>query len=100
MLIIAIGRFSNWLDVFIRKAYISALCGGDLKKSIRVILNRIMTPEVQKQLSWSGYRTTKPSFEKGYGKIVDAISQTLQEKFKDYNYEVLQKKVSTLLANA
>lgn len=59
-----------------------------------------MDKAVQKELSWSGFRTSKPSFEKKFKKIVDAMNETLKEKYKDYNYDMLKKKVSTLLQNA
>lgn len=59
-----------------------------------------MDKNVQKLLSWSGVRTKKPAFEIKYKRIVDAISQTLMEKFKEFNRDVLKSKVQDLFANA
>ncbi len=71
-----------------------------MKNSIRIILNHIMTKDVQKQLSWSGKGTKKISFELKYKRIVIAMNEVLKEKFMQYNYDDLKKKVSTLLSGA
>lgn len=83
-----------------QKLRISSRCGNNAQKSIRNIIFLIMDKNVQKQLSWSGFRTEKPAFSIIYKRIVDGIVETLQEKFKDYNFDMFQKKVQVLLQNA
>lgn len=83
-----------------QKLHISAFCGSTVPKSVRNILFNLMDKDVQKIFSWSGLRTKKPSFEKDYKRIVDAISETLNEKFMDYNYDMLKNKAITLFNNA
>lgn len=78
-------------------AYIQSFFVTDVQKSIKKALDVIMDKAVQKELSWSGIRTTLPSFELRYKTIVDALNQALKGKFADYNYEVLAKKLQSLL---
>lgn len=70
---------------------------GEVQKSIKKVLDVIMHKDVKKQLSWSGLRTTLPSFELRYKPIVDAMNRALKEKFAEYNYEVLARKLQALL---
>ena len=61
------------------------------------MLDNVVAKSVQKQLSWSGIRTKKPSFEKEYKAIVTAMHFALQSQFKDYNYSIFEAKVQALL---
>lgn len=56
-----------------------------------------MCKNVQRELSWSGLRTTLPSFAIQYKLIVDGMNEALRQKFQDYNFEVLENKLKTLL---
>lgn len=71
-----------------------------MKKSIKKALDIVMDKNVQKQLSWSGLRTTKPSFELEYSRIVQAMKCALEAHYKDYDYHLFQNKIKTLLQGA
>lgn len=79
---------------------VETLCSDDAKKSIKKILDHVISRNVLKQLSWSGKRTTKPSFENVYRRIVRGIHAGLERKFKDFTYSILEKKVQALLQGA
>lgn len=68
--------------------------------SIKIILENIIDPTVQKLLSWSGKGTNKPSIIKKYKEIFDALKEVVSQTYKDYNFDKLKQKVSTLLRNA
>lgn len=74
--------------------------GDDIKKSIKKALDILMVKSVQKKLSWSGLRTTKPSFEMEYKRIVEAMKFALKSRYKDYSYNLFQNKIQTLLQGA
>lgn len=71
-----------------------------MKKNIKKALDILMVKTVQKQLSWSGIRTTKPSFELEYNQVVQVMQFALKEHHTDYDYETLQTKIKTLLQGA
>lgn len=89
------SKWSFW-KVF----YIQSFFGKDVRKNIKFGLGLILEKNVQKLLSWSGLRTTKPSLENWYKPIVKAIDQALKEKFTDYDYSILSTKIQALLQSS
>lgn len=74
--------------------------GKDIKKNIKKTLDLLMVKDVQKKLSWSGLRTKKPSFELKYKRIVQAMQFALKAHHSDYDYDLFQAKIKTLLQGA
>lgn len=59
-----------------------------------------MNRSVQKQLSWSGQQTTKPSFKTQYKGVIDGIHLAMTQNFKDYTMVQGEAKIQTMLKNA
>lgn len=59
-----------------------------------------MVRSLQKQLSWSGFRSSKPSLKLLYKTIVDGIHVAMKENFKDYTIAHGEETVKRLLQNA
>lgn len=88
------NRLNSWFE---KVSYIGSFLGTDLRKSIKTTLDLIVISLVQKKITWSGLRTNKPSFEKEYRIIVEAMGDALKEKFKDYTYVIMTDKLQSLL---
>lgn len=64
-------------------------------------MDAIMTRSVQKQLSWSGKNTKKPSMKLNYKKgIIDGIHVAMNEQFKDYTIVSGEARMQRILQNA
>lgn len=63
-------------------------------------MDSIMIRSLQKQLSWTGQHTTKPSFKIQYKGIIDGIHLAMTEKFKDYTMVQGEAKIHNILRNA
>lgn len=59
-----------------------------------------MDRPLQKQLSWTGQQTTKPSLKIKYKQIVDGIHIAMNENFKDYTIVQGETKIQAMLTNA
>lgn len=60
----------------------------------------MMVRSLQKQLSWTGHRSSKPSFKFEYKTIIDGIHVAIKENFKDYTIAQGEAKLKRLLQNA
>lgn len=76
------------------------LGGTDVNDAIKITLNALMVRSLQKQLSWTGIGTTKPSFPRKYKVILDCIHITMKERFKDYTIALGEAKMKNMLRNA
>lgn len=80
--------------------YVKFLGGSDFNSAIKIIINTILDKSVQKQLSWSGMLTKKPSFKNQYKGIVDGIHVAMKETFKEYTIVNGEAKIHSMLKNA
>lgn len=80
--------------------YIKLLGGSDFNSAIKIVLDAIMIRSVQKELSWSGKNTKKPSLKNKYKEIVNGIHMAMNERFTDYTIDKGEAKIHSLLKNA
>lgn len=80
--------------------YIKLLGGTDFNAAIKAIIDCTIVRSVQKQLSWAGYRTDKPSLKSDYKAIVDGIHIAMKDSFKDYTIALGEVKIKSILRNA
>ncbi|KAJ6624612.1 hypothetical protein Bhyg_16724, partial [Pseudolycoriella hygida] len=73
--------------------------GGDMKLFITGIINRIVSKDLQGQLSWSGKRTAKPGLA-DHTRIVDLIHFCCRKKFPNYNSVEGERIIQKILQNA
>ncbi|XP_037034391.1 uncharacterized protein LOC119073189 [Bradysia coprophila] len=88
------NRSLQWTD------YIKLIGGTDFNSAIKTIFNTVMERSVQKQLSWTGLHSKKPSLKFKYKRIVDGIHVAMKEQFKDYTIVRGEAKMQSLLKNA
>ncbi|XP_037043418.1 uncharacterized protein LOC119079536 [Bradysia coprophila] len=87
-------RSSHWVE------YIKLLGGSDFNSSIKIVLDAIMIRSVQKELSWTGKQSKKPSLKFKYKEIVDGVHMAMNEMFTDYTIAKGEAKIYSLLKNA
>lgn len=65
-----------------------------------MVFDAALSKTLQKQLSWTGVHTNKPSFKTAYKAIVDGIHVAMKENFMDYTVSKGDAKIYSLLKNA
>lgn len=80
--------------------YLKMLGGTDFNAAIKKIIATIMERSLLKQLSWTGNKTTKPSFQKNYKSIIDGIHIAMKENYRDYTIVNGEAKIQNILRNA
>lgn len=58
-----------------------------------------MDKSVQKQLTWTGIQTTRPSFKHKYREILNGIHIAMKDSFKDYTISQGEATIHKLLKN-
>lgn len=80
--------------------FVKLIGGSDFNTSIKMVLNATIDRSVQRQLSWTGQGTKKPSLKFNYKAIVDGIHVAMKDNFQTYTIAQGEEKFKKLLQSA